>query len=845
MHEVYTLALMVALAALIVATGGYVVWHFQNAEKVAEWGEAYVYPLARPLNTTHFWLGAQAAFADVQIKRVVVDDVQYPGASAPAGRGVWLNYSGKPLLVKCNSTVTFEVERGKASRALTFKAVCPTGERVRTVYAEDVAQIVREMNAFASMVFSKLENTSLLAVDVVDDGKYAYIALYNTWKYPLLVFGAQYETAFTWPWVWDYAIVSPTPPGPWGLLYNLTTTQAPYNPNDYAYHFLGTLMPNESLAIWQIGDVWKKTPSPAQYPDKVELAVNILAYLTGDFAYINGRIMPTAGQTVVTYRSSQYVGTVWQSPPFSGRESPTVYFRAVYGDVLTYNVTLNTYPTLSWKYDYKNLGRGGATTVVISNSVANDYMVYYGRYNPADPWFIIYAFPAMPVTANTSSTGGIYLNVNNKPVYGQSAIQGIAGLSPIRVYAVEARNNYTHWLISAGVPGFDPVQDQSILSAVGRQGWYKVEASTGYVSITTPDGRVYEQKTPYWTDPVPGFKTYKSPIVAYLTPGGGYWIAIAGYRPSDNSLLVKSNAPLSCSAIAPGLYVLPLGGQCRWGDTTVKYFVEALGGVQRLSVEVWTPVAYNLPGLPGGRLVPLVYKAVVRGGDPKALFDRFSKIRAVWVEAVNGTYARSYIADYPGDASVIPPRPSTGAKPAKNGTQFSLPVLYDVSPRGVKPYVLRVWANELYPGGVCISSSYRQWISYFGAELYYGGRPVSLYRQGLKVVRVDGSCSPQAGEQPISLSPTCWSARFESFINQTQKNFRKNPDGTYYTEIWGRFKIYEMDCTGTVRMWYEERQLNVVRRGVNIYAVADPQSGKVCGMDRAYVGNNTKEVRCR
>ncbi|WP_333639637.1 hypothetical protein, partial [Pyrobaculum aerophilum] len=103
MQEVPVLALMVALAAVMVAVGGIAVWHFQGAQRVADWASAYVFPLARPVNSTHFWLGARAAFADVAIGRVLVNGTEYyVGVAAPYGRAVWLNASGRPLLARCN-----------------------------------------------------------------------------------------------------------------------------------------------------------------------------------------------------------------------------------------------------------------------------------------------------------------------------------------------------------------------------------------------------------------------------------------------------------------------------------------------------------------------------------------------------------------------------------------------------------------------------------------------------------------------------------------------------------------------------------------------------------------------
>ncbi|MCY0891055.1 MAG: hypothetical protein OWQ51_08820, partial [Pyrobaculum arsenaticum] len=181
MQEVFTLLAMAALAALIIAVGGIVVWHFQDAQKAADWAVAYVYPMAKPVNTTHFWLGAQAAFADVEISHVLVDNTTYLlGVRAPQGRQVWLNYSGRPLLVKCNSTVAFEVERGKASRSLTFRAVCPV--KKQSTNLEDIKTM---LVSYANFVLDYVVNnhSALLTAYFKHDGVY----IRNNWDRPLIV----------------------------------------------------------------------------------------------------------------------------------------------------------------------------------------------------------------------------------------------------------------------------------------------------------------------------------------------------------------------------------------------------------------------------------------------------------------------------------------------------------------------------------------------------------------------------------------------------------------------------------------------------------------------------------
>ena len=185
MQEAVSLPLMVLIAALMVAVGGLVVWHFQDAQKVADWGEAYVYPLARPYNATHFWLGAQAAFADVEVGRVAVDGAEYlASARLQYGRQAWLNYSGQPLLARCNSTVAYEVRRGTASRVLAFKAVCP--EREASLKMEKHGDwLLPMMVAYGSYVldYVAFNETAVIAAYFKGDGVYVR----NIWDRPVTI----------------------------------------------------------------------------------------------------------------------------------------------------------------------------------------------------------------------------------------------------------------------------------------------------------------------------------------------------------------------------------------------------------------------------------------------------------------------------------------------------------------------------------------------------------------------------------------------------------------------------------------------------------------------------------
>ncbi|MGC9119572.1 MAG: hypothetical protein ACP5I3_11395, partial [Thermoproteus sp.] len=661
MQEALTLPMMVLIAGIIIAAGTVLIWQFQNAAAVARWADAYVYPLAKPYNSSSFWLGVEAAFADVRVDYVAVNGTVYSvGAAAPYGKAVWLNYSGGPLLAKCGSVVEIAVSNGGVSRVERFRAVCP--KQYTSTFVENINDFVRGALAFADFAFNALSNQSLLAIDVGDDDNTAYFTLYNTWHWPLLVWSGS---------IWY------DPIGPWGIF------------GDLRVNLPRTVNPGQSIVLRPIGSAMYGS-GPGDVAGewyRVDLAVSYFGVVAnGSIGYLNGKIFTEnawAGnpQYIIAYDNSSKKVLV----------SPGAYVDVANGYVEAFNITAGyvirygSGPATEIGYGMLNktwIGNGAFTVVdSIDEGIVKGKIYMTTDYNTYK--YLIYAFPAYPITANTSSSGPPYLSINGKYLYGNSVIQGLAALSPVRTYAVEARNNMTDWLITVGVPGYSPVDNRSTLSVLAKPGdKVVVKLTTAYAEVATPGG-VYVERTPYWTPPVPDFNmTY--PAVFFLSPDGSLWGALVGYRPADGAVLVKTNTVLSCLSyaswppkpvndeIGPGLYAMkyydtcqaPNGARIEYSEVWISWSSYSRGITVEYPLSNWFP--QNLVCEWWGCYYDTVWQLAF-GSDPVAAINSVSGVKTV-VIYLGSQSAAAYINTTQGTAL------------AANASWFSIPLLYEINP---------------------------------------------------------------------------------------------------------------------------------------------------------------------
>ncbi|MGB9705719.1 MAG: hypothetical protein ACPL3C_09735, partial [Pyrobaculum sp.] len=487
-----------------------------------------------------------------------------------------------------------------------------------------------------------------------------------------------------------------------------------------------------------------------------------------------------------------------------------------------------------------------------------DVRVYYGTGRKREPEFwIIYAFPAMPIYANASSQGPPYLDIDGKTAYGEALLRGVGALSPIRVYGVEVRSDGSRWLITVGVPGYDPVDNRSILSVLASPGdEIRVEASTGRVKITTPSG-VYENKTPYWS-PYVG----DNPAVAFLSPDGSLWIAA---KPETYSVVVKTNAKLKCSSYAvrldPEHYELYEGAYCEAPNGAAVYYEYDPGAMGGCAVFLTVTYPYGPVyvrwldeeymdelNLDYVTLEPVVYRLCTAGANA------VSPTKTV-VLRLGKRSAAAYLVEEKFDPLTLTRR--TELRLVANASQFTVPLFYEVSPKGLRPYIVAVSVYQKSAGN-CEYVGYLSYRSRFSAWLFYGGlktnvggiwvyAPASYYAQATEVFKPDSSCTPGGGGGGagggggnFTVSNVCFSTRSEELVAHEQRNYEPLPGGGIYTEVWGYYKVRETDCKGNTKEYIEERLMYIVKGKRGPYSVYDGK--KVCGPNGAKKRDDGKVV---
>jgi hypothetical protein len=121
-----SVALVLALVLLGVAA---VLLYYFNPQQPVDYAKAAFYPLVKPLNATHVWLGVKPSADKVEVIELKYQYkgswVDVPIARFTANRVVWLNTTdGRPVAVPCFANVTVATRYDTATRSLSFTPVC-------------------------------------------------------------------------------------------------------------------------------------------------------------------------------------------------------------------------------------------------------------------------------------------------------------------------------------------------------------------------------------------------------------------------------------------------------------------------------------------------------------------------------------------------------------------------------------------------------------------------------------------------------------------------------------------------------------------------------------------------
>jgi hypothetical protein len=134
LEELGTFIVSAALAVALIGVAAVMLYYF-NPQQPLDHAKAAFYPLVKPLNKTHVWLGVKPSADRVEVVELKYQYrgrwVDVPVARLTADRAVWLNTTdGRPAAVPCSANVTVATRYGTAARSLSFTPVClPAGGR--------------------------------------------------------------------------------------------------------------------------------------------------------------------------------------------------------------------------------------------------------------------------------------------------------------------------------------------------------------------------------------------------------------------------------------------------------------------------------------------------------------------------------------------------------------------------------------------------------------------------------------------------------------------------------------------------------------------------------------------
>ncbi|MFZ8809597.1 MAG: hypothetical protein ACO2PN_16020 [Pyrobaculum sp.] len=148
---IFIISLALALAILGVAA---VMLYYFNPQQPVDHAKAAFYPLVKPINATHVWLGVKPSADKVEVVELKYQYrgrwVDVPVARFTADRTVWFNATdGRPVALPCYANVTVATRYGAASRAVSFTPVCLQRQpQIR----DDLTVLLEQMVSYGSYV---------------------------------------------------------------------------------------------------------------------------------------------------------------------------------------------------------------------------------------------------------------------------------------------------------------------------------------------------------------------------------------------------------------------------------------------------------------------------------------------------------------------------------------------------------------------------------------------------------------------------------------------------------------------------------------------------------------------
>jgi hypothetical protein len=165
LEELGTFIVSLALAVALIGVAAVMLYYF-NPQQPLDHAKAAFYPLVKPLNKTHVWLGVKPSADRVEVVELKYQYrgrwVDVPMARLTADRAVWLNATdGRPVAVPCSANVTVATRYGTAARSLSFTPVCLQRDSVDVA---EVTEVFRQLADYASYVANYVLYKSIPAI---------------------------------------------------------------------------------------------------------------------------------------------------------------------------------------------------------------------------------------------------------------------------------------------------------------------------------------------------------------------------------------------------------------------------------------------------------------------------------------------------------------------------------------------------------------------------------------------------------------------------------------------------------------------------------------------------------
>jgi len=200
LEELGTFVVALALALAVLGVAAVMLYYF-NPQQPLDHAKAAFYPLVKPLNATHVWLGVKPSADKVEVVELKYQYggrwVDVPVARLTADRAVWLNATdGRPVAVPCSANVTVATRYGTASRAVSFTPVCLQKQpQIR----DDLTVLVEQMVSYGSYLLDYVTYKSTPVLTAYFAFGSIHIGFQNVAPFPYMAVNGAPTGAGQWP----------------------------------------------------------------------------------------------------------------------------------------------------------------------------------------------------------------------------------------------------------------------------------------------------------------------------------------------------------------------------------------------------------------------------------------------------------------------------------------------------------------------------------------------------------------------------------------------------------------------------------------------------------------------